>query len=474
MEKSHPYVIPEFQSAVSADDRRAYNHNPFLTPQDQRSIISSAQRSSYAEGKPLRQRKFKSARLVGPYEKPWTEIRDPRMMWDKIFFIALTIVGLGLGAYIIYTGWASVENPDYCLIFEDDFQNGINKNDWNYEIQVGGFGVGSFDWATDDPTNAYTDESGLHIVPTLTTSATNITLAEMLNGYTLNLTSQGICTSTGNNSCARISNITTQTMINPVRSARLTTKGKHNITYGKVEVTAKLPRGDWLWPAIWMLPESDIYGAWPLSGEIDIMESKGNEGQTYNGGRNEVGGTLHWAPNAMLDAFWRTNGVRYMTRGDYSDDFHTFGMEWSDSYIYTWVDSRLAQSLYVPFGKKYGSMYDRGNFASMSVNGSIPLDPWSVTGRFNTPFDEAFYLIMNVAVGGTDGYFADGYGNKPWVDSSATAMEQFWNASSAWEPTWGAGNTRGMTVKNVKLYSRGLCGSPSSSSTAATTSATSS
>ena len=44
----------------------------------------------------------------------------------------------------------------------------------------------------------------------------------------------------------------------------------------------------------------------------------------------------------MLDAFWRTNGVRYMTRGDYSDGFHTFGMEWSGSYIYTWVDSRLA------------------------------------------------------------------------------------------------------------------------------------
>jgi hypothetical protein len=62
----------------------------------------------------------------------------------------------------------------------------------------------------------------------------------------------------------------------------------------------------------------------------------------YKGGRNEVGGTLHWAPNSDLDAFWRTNGVRYMTRGDYSDDFHTFGMEWSDSYIYTWVDSRLA------------------------------------------------------------------------------------------------------------------------------------
>lgn len=64
----------------------------------------------------------------------------------------------------------------------------------------------------------------------------------------------------------------------------------------------------------------------------------------YDGGRNVVGGTLHWAPNAALDAFYRTNGVKYMTRGDYSDDYHTFGMEWSEDYIYTWVDTRLAVS----------------------------------------------------------------------------------------------------------------------------------
>ena len=58
--------------------------------------------------------------------------------------------------------------------------------------------------------------------------------------------------------------------IPPVQSARLSTKGKASIKYGKVEVRAKLPTGDWLWPAIWMLPEDSTYGAWPLSGEIDV------------------------------------------------------------------------------------------------------------------------------------------------------------------------------------------------------------
>ena len=53
-------------------------------------------------------------------------------------------------------------------------------------------------------------------------------------------------------------------------SARLNTSGTAGIKYGKVEVKAKNPRGDWLWPAIWMLPVDNMYGPWPLSGEIDV------------------------------------------------------------------------------------------------------------------------------------------------------------------------------------------------------------
>lgn len=80
--------------------------------------------------------------------------------------------------------------------------------------------------------------------------------------------------------------------MNPVRSARLTTKGKKSIKYGRVEVTAKMPQGDWLWPAIWMMPEDDVYGPWPMSGEIDIAESKGNSPLNYTDGANSVSSTL--------------------------------------------------------------------------------------------------------------------------------------------------------------------------------------
>lgn len=121
-------------------------------------------------------------------------------------------------------------------------------------LVIGGlisYSYGSFDWTTDDPVNSYISESGLHIVPSLTVDATNITEQELENGYTLNLITDGTCTSPALIQCVRVSNSTNGTIINPVRSARLTTAGKVAITYGRVEIVAKMPQGDWLWPSLW-------------------------------------------------------------------------------------------------------------------------------------------------------------------------------------------------------------------------------
>lgn len=106
----------------------------------------------------------------------------------------------------------------------------------------GTFRSGSFEWTTDDPKNAFTDAEGLHIVPTLTNETTDITLEQMMDGYTLNLTTDGTCTSSddgkrdGGTACSIYSNVTSGDIINPVRSARLTTRGKKTIKYGRVEV----------------------------------------------------------------------------------------------------------------------------------------------------------------------------------------------------------------------------------------------
>jgi len=85
--------------------------------------------------------------------------------------------------------------------------------------------------------------------------------------------------------------------INPVRSVRLRSVNALNFKYGRVEVRAKLPKGDWMWPAIWLLPSYNSYGTWPASGEIDIMESRGNDATCSAGGVNRFGSTLHWGPD---------------------------------------------------------------------------------------------------------------------------------------------------------------------------------
>ena len=223
------------------------------------------------------------------------------------------------------------------------------------------------------------------------------------------------------------------TFLSPIKSGRITTKKGATIKYGRVEVTARLPRGDWLWPAVWMLPVEDTYGPWPASGEIDILESRGNDHTYPQGGNNIVSSALHWGPNAEHDAWWRTTTKRSALHTTYSDRFHTFGLEWSQGYLFTYVDSRLLQVIYINFNEP---MWERGNFPPADVNGTRMEDLWSQTGRDNTPFDQPFYLILNVAVGGTNGWFEDGVHGKPWVDGSQAAKESFWEARGDWLPTW--------------------------------------
>lgn len=184
-------------------------------------------------------------------------------------------------------------NTQLCLVYEDNFKT-LDTDIWTREVQLDGFGTGAFDWTTTDSKNSYVDEEGLHIVPTLTNETTSITNDQLYANHTLDLLKDGSCTSKGNSSCRITSDPKKGDMIPPIRSARLSTKGKKGIRYGQVEVVAKLPKGDWIWPAIWMMPEDSVYGEWPRSGEIDIMESRGNDRHYKDGGLNYYYSTLHW------------------------------------------------------------------------------------------------------------------------------------------------------------------------------------
>ncbi|KAJ5392623.1 hypothetical protein N7509_008113 [Penicillium cosmopolitanum] len=423
-------------------------HNPFSTPPQFATPIGSirSRRPDSADnGHTARpRRRFRSSRLTGEFEKPWLEDGKRKPNWDSIIFYTCCAIALCVSGYICWSEYEKVPRHDWCMILDEDFKT-LDTAVWNHEVQLNGFGTGSFDWTTTDPENSYVDAEGLHIVPTLTLESTHYTEAELLNNTVLNLTADGTCTYSEQrvstladwSACEVRSNDTSGQILNPVRSARLTTKGKKSIKYGRVEVVAKLAKGDWLWPAIWMMPEDSVYGEWPKSGEIDIIEARGNDAETYS-----------WA--TIFTSDWGAQRTKY------SEGYHTYGLEWTEDYMFTWLDGRLRQILYFDFTKNE-NMWTYGDFAGSTVNKTVPSDPWSQTGRKNTPFDQEFYLILNVAVGGTNNYFPDQMDGKPWVDASESAMKEFYLAQSSWLPSWGTPEERGMIVKSVKMWELGAC-----------------
>jgi beta-glucanase (GH16 family) len=295
---------------------------------------------------------------------------------------------------------------------------------------------------TPDDENVYVQNGQLVIKATLQDEA----LIEKDN--VIDLLKDGTCTSRLPKDCVAATNTTAgnSTIVPPTKSGRINTKKGASIKYGRVEVTARLPAGDWLWPAIWMLPVNETYGPWPASGEIDIMESRGNNYTYEQGGNNIMSSTLHWGPDPANDAWWRTNVKRPALHTTYSAGFNTFGLEWSQKYMFTYINSRLLQVIYTNFDQP---MWQRGNFAQASTNGTRLDDIWSQTGNPNTPFDQRFYLILNVAVGGTNGWFEDNKSGKPWLDVSPNAKKDFWEARDTWFPTW---TKPQMEISRVVMY----------------------
>ncbi|KAJ7245950.1 concanavalin A-like lectin/glucanase domain-containing protein, partial [Mycena rebaudengoi] len=130
--------------------------------------------------------------------------------------------------------------------------------------------------------------------------------------------------------CSGVSNATLGKILPPVMSARMSTRRSASIKFGRVEIRAELPT----WPALWMLPVEDVYGGWPLnwlicSGEIDIMEARGNGPSYPKQGVNYVRSSLNWGPTAFLNAVALTYGWPWR-RGTFDNGFHTYVLEWDE------------------------------------------------------------------------------------------------------------------------------------------------
>lgn len=141
-------------------------------------------------------------------------------------------------------------------------------------------------------------------------------------------------------------------------SARLLTRGKFDITYGRVEVSAKLPTGGGTWPAIWMLGNSVQTLGWPACGEIDIMEHKGNE-------PTKLYSTLHYP-----ERFGGNGNGTTTDQNNMSASFHKYTLDWTPATLKFYVDDKL----YFTFK----------NEASL-------------------PFNNKFFLLLNFAIGGNFG-----------------------------------------------------------------------
>jgi hypothetical protein len=205
--------------------------------------------------KPVKAIPFKSTALTrdadgnANIEKPWLEKKDPYVRisyfvtWS--LFLLLGFGGSGLAIFLSWRAFPKI--PNYCLVMEDNFDS-LDPSKWTHEIDLGGMGNGQFDMSVASSNNSYVQNGMLYITPTLTEDV--IGEGALTSGPTFNLTG---CTNTildsHNNSipnpdaCGVVPNTTKGIMVPPIMSARITTKGKFNIAYGKVTVRAKLPAG---------------------------------------------------------------------------------------------------------------------------------------------------------------------------------------------------------------------------------------
>lgn len=326
------------------------------------------------------------------------------------------------------------------LVFEDNFDT-LDFKTWRHEITLGGGANWEFEQYSNNRSVSYVRDGILYINPGFTSDLIG-NEQQVLNGGSIDIWGNmpnNECTSNAYYGCARSSN--GQNILNPIQSAQLRSYKKLNIKYGKVDVRARLPKGDWIWPAIWFLPTDHAYGSWPASGEIDLIEGRGNGLNYPAGGHGTVASTLHWGPDFFSNRYQQTTASYTLpNQQSFSDDFHVFTLEWSANAIVTKVDG--IPILTVPISN---SFWNQGKFNNKLAN------PWKNSDN-SAPFNQEFNLIFNVAVGGTNGYFPEGMGNKPWSNQSPTAAKDFWLAKSQWLPTWPTDEKRALAIDYVRVW----------------------
>lgn len=234
------------------------------------------------------------------------------------------------------------------LYYNDEFEgNSLDMSSWSYNTgyfldpsdpNTFGWGNNEAEYYTDEADNIFIADGDLHLVA-------------KYEPYTFTCTDAAQTKVTANYS-----------------SGKIISKDKVAFTYGRIDFRAKLPAGNGLWPALWLLPNDDTYGTWAASGEIDVMEARGRV-------TNASSGTIHYG-GAWPNNRYTGSDYIFPEGSTYDDGYHVYSVIWEEDNITWYVDGEFFQ--YIPKEQWY------------SANSSSD----------TAPFDKDFYIIMNLAVGG--------------------------------------------------------------------------
>ncbi|OUM65877.1 glycoside hydrolase family 16 protein [Piromyces sp. E2] len=249
-----------------------------------------------------------------------------------------------------------IKNYDgFKLVFSDEFEgDSLDHSKWTPEVNCWGGGNAEKQCYVDHPETIFVKDGQLHLK------------AIYKGAYQLH----------GNDKCT-LDNEGSCSWTQPFISGRVNSK-LNNLAwkYGKVRVKALLPSGPFLWPAIWMLPQDDVYGTWAASGEIDIMEARGQDPDIISHAIHYGG---QWPNNTYSD--------KVVSIANAQNEWHVYGIDWTENYLVFSIDDQPTYSVDL----------NRNFYSGVGEN------PY--TGP-RQPFDQKFHLLFNVAVGG--GFFNSG------------------------------------------------------------------
>lgn len=235
----------------------------------------------------------------------------------------------------LITAIAYPTSQTWSLVWSDEFNGAggspVDTTKWVFDIGGGGWGNNELEYYTSSPANASLDGNGNLVI-----TAIKETLPRKRRCW------YGRC---------------------QYSSARMKTAGIFKQAYGRFEARIKVPYGQGIWPAFWMLGKNINKVGWPRCGEIDIMENIGREPAKAHG-------TIHGPGYSGANGI----GTSYdLPAGAFSDEFHVFSIEWKPDAIRWYVD---------------GNLYQTRTAADLPAGAA-----WV--------FDHPFFILMNVAVGGS-------------------------------------------------------------------------